>query len=124
MSAIIEGSITARRFQPRRPASPPRDRGWWLYLTLHWSGILASTLLMSWGLFVLFFLAIGGFSLDGAMLHLDNFAGRYVAADAGRVMRFKMVLAGVHLASFAMILFLRRGALRPRDPNRKVAAHG
>ena len=36
-----------------------------LYFMLHGFGFVASTLLMTWGLFFLFFLAIGGFSFDG-----------------------------------------------------------
>ncbi|WP_230771709.1 hypothetical protein [Sphingomonas sp. Leaf4] len=112
MSVITQGNSTSH------------DRGWWLYLALHWSGIFASSLLMSWGLFALFFLVIGGFSLDGAMLHIDNFASRYVAADADRVMRFKVVLAGVQLASIAAILFFRRGAWIPRDPKLEGLARG
>ncbi|MEP9404304.1 hypothetical protein [Sphingomonas sp. VNH70] len=116
MSITIEGNTLVRQIHRRGTTRFPRDRGWWLYLALHWSGLLASTLLMSWGVFVLFFLVIGSFSLDGAMLHLDNFASRYVAADADRLMRFKAMLATIHLVVFATILFLRRGSLIPRDP--------
>ena len=44
-----------------------------LYFTLHGFGFLGSTLLITWGLFFLFFLAIGGFSFDGFIhLRLDD----------------------------------------------------
>ena len=68
---------------PRRP-SRGLDVGFLLYFYLHLAGFLASTLLITWGLFVLFFLAIGGFSFDGMMHQLDNLASRYVAAEAVR----------------------------------------
>ncbi len=124
MSITIEGNTLVRQIHRRGATRSPRDRGWWLYLALHWSGLLASTLLMSWGVFVLFFLVIGSFSLDGAMLHLDNFASRYVTADADRLMRFKAMLATVHLVVFATILFLRRGSLTPRDPAQEDVQRG
>ena len=59
------------------------DYGYGLYFGLHFAGFMATTLLMTWGLFVLFFLAIGGFSLDGMMNHVQNLTSRYLAADAG-----------------------------------------
>ena len=58
------------------------DYGYGLFFSLHMAGFLVTTLLMTWGLFVLFFLAIGGFSLDGMMNHVQNLTSRYLAADA------------------------------------------
>lgn len=95
------------------------DAGYWLYCALHTAGFVVVTLLMSWGVFVLFFLAISNFSIDMMMNQLDNLTSRYIAADAGRVAQFKTILACVHLAISAAIIFFRRHALLPRD-----AKHG
>ena len=92
------------------------DYGYSLYFGLHMAGFLVTTLLMTWGLFVLFFLAIGGFSLDGMMNHVQNLTSRYLAADGARVDQFKLVVGGVHLALSAAIIFFRRHAILPRDP--------
>lgn len=51
---------------------------------LHLSRFLLSTMLLSWGVFALGFLLLGGGSLDGMMHQLDNLARRYVEADAAR----------------------------------------
>src|SRR3546814_1239427 len=45
---------------------------------LHLSRFLLSTMLLSWGVFALGFLLLGGGSLDGMMHQLDNLARRYV----------------------------------------------
>jgi len=101
---------------PRRP-SRGLDVGFLLYFYLHMAGFLASTLLITWGLFVLFFLAIGGFSFDGMMHQLDNLASRYVAADAARITSFRHVLIVAHmLLAAAVILFRRHSILPSRDP--------
>ena len=42
------------------------------YFTLHGFSFAGSTLLMTWGLFFLFFLALGGFSFDGFIHQLNN----------------------------------------------------
>ena len=55
-------------------ARPRPDYGFALYFMLRATGFLASTMLMAFGVYVLFFLAIGGFSLDG-MVNLALFAG-------------------------------------------------
>lgn len=90
-----------------------------LYFYLHMAGFLASTLLMTWGLLVLFFLAIGGLSFDGMMHQLNNMASRYVAADAARVESFKHVLVVAHmLLATAIIVFRRNSILPSRDPKR------
>lgn len=81
------------------------------FLTLHLIGFAASVLLMSWGLFVLFFFVIGGLSLDGLMHQLANFTSRYVAADGRRVAHFQMVLIGTHILLSLAIIFFRRPRL-------------
>nr|WP_286771379.1 hypothetical protein [Sphingomonas sp. 66-10] len=88
-----------------------------LYFYLHMAGFLASTLLITWGLFVLFFLAIGGFSFDGMMHQLDNLASRYVAAEAARITSFRHVLIVAHMLLAAAVIFFRRHSILPsRDP--------
>src|SRR3546814_7409277 len=47
-----------------------------LHFYLHLIGFTASTLLLTWGLFTLLFLALGGFSLDGLMHQLNNLTSR------------------------------------------------
>ena len=96
-----------------------RDYGYGLYFGLHMAGFLTTTLLMTWGLILFFFLAIGGFSLDGMMNHVQNLTSRYLAADAGRIDQFKLVVGGVHLALSAAIIFFRRHAILPRDAGRQ-----
>jgi hypothetical protein len=95
------------------------DYQYFLYFGLHMVGFLTTTLLMSWGVFVLFFLAIGSFSLDGMMNHLDNLTSRYLAADLTRVAQFKLIVIGVHFGISAAIVFFRRHAILPRDTARQ-----
>lgn len=100
----------------RRP-SRGLDVGFLLYFYLHMAGFLASTLLITWGLFVLFFLAIGSFSFDGMMHQLDNLASRYVAADAARITSFRHVVIVAHMLLAAAVIFFRRHSILPsRDP--------
>src|SRR3546814_11651651 len=65
---------------------------------LHLSRFLLSTMLLSWGVFALGFLLLGGGSLDGMMHQLDNLARRYVEADAARVQSFRDLFLAAHLA--------------------------
>ena len=94
------------------------DYGYFLYFGLHFAGFLATTLLMTWGVFVLFFLALGSFSLDGMMNHLQNMTSRYLAADAGRLDQFKMIVGIVHMVITGAIMLFRRHAILPRDAAR------
>jgi len=121
MATIIDSvplSVSTRR-RPSLWRTIREARGYMLFFSLHVTGLLASTLLISWGLIVLFFLAIGGFSVDGAMHHLANLADRYVEADASRVTGFKVALGIVQITLVAAVLFLRRHLLIPAD--RKVS---
>src|SRR3546814_15006806 len=63
---------------------------------LHLSRFLLSTMLLSWGVFALGFLLLGGGSLDGMMHQLDNLARRYVEAGAARVQSFRDLLLAAH----------------------------
>ncbi len=94
------------------------DYGFGLYFTLHMAGFLTTTLLMTWGVFVLFFLAIGGFSVDGMMHHVANMSSRYIAADAARLDQFKLIVGVVHMVVATALIFFRRHAMLPRDPAR------
>ena len=54
----------ATHANPLLPLAAPKrtgrvDYGFLLYFGLHMAGFLATTLLMTWGLFVLFFLVLG-----------------------------------------------------------------
>lgn len=101
---------------PGVSAGRPRvDTGYYLYVLLHLAGFVVTTLLMTWGVFVLFFLAIGSFSLDLTMNQLDNLTSRYLAADPARVTQFKLIMGCVHLAVSTTIIFFRRRAMFPRD---------
>lgn len=104
------GSATGRRPASFRSGARRLDARDLLWVLLRLAGLLGTTLLMSWGLFVLFFFAIGDFSVDGLMHHLDNLAGRYVAADTERAAAFRRLLAAANLVLLAGILFLRRAA--------------
>lgn len=92
------------------------DYGYLLYFALHSAGFLATTLLITWGILVLAFLALGDFSFDGMMNHLENLSRRYLAADAARVGQFKMILFGAHMVIATATMFFRRHSWLPADP--------
>ncbi|MGF7151637.1 hypothetical protein FHS96_005303 [Sphingomonas zeicaulis] len=94
-----------------------------LYVTLHSLALAGTTLLMTWGALVLFFVVLGGFSTDGLMHQLNNMAGRYVAADGERIASFKQILLWTQFLLFAAILFFRRGSIVPADL-REGGKHG
>lgn len=110
------GSIIAqRRDAAVRRQGGRGDLGFLLYALLHTVGFLAVTLLMTWGAFVLFFVAIGGFSLDGTMHQLANLATRYVAAEPARIADFKVLVAALHVVVAGLLIVFRRHAIVPRD---------
>ena len=84
-----------------------------LYFYLHLAGFVATTLLMTWGLFALFFLALGGFSFDGFMHQLDNLTSRYVTASPERIVSFKRIFIAAHLILAAGLIVLRRHRIMP-----------
>lgn len=112
--------------EPRLQTSAPPsiDARAMLHFGLHFSGFLASTLLMTWGLFALFFLAVGGFSLDGLMNQLNNLTTRYVIATPDRVASFKTIFAVAHLILFAGLVVLRRGEILPPARSQGDPRHG
>lgn len=93
---------------PLRPTGDPRAA---MAASLHVLGFAATTVLIVWGLFVFFFLAIGGFSFDGLMNQLDNLARRYVVASRERADSFKLVILTSHILLAAAVAFFRRHQL-------------
>jgi hypothetical protein len=107
------------RAVPLSPAGKPRrriDARVGLFWLLHLTGLAATTLLITWGLFAALFLALGGFSLDGLMHHLGNLTTRYLSADAARRASFREIVAVGHILIFAGVLLLRRHAILPPAP--------
>lgn len=90
---------------------------------LHLAGFAASTLLMSWGLFVLFFLVLGGLSLDGLMHHLNNLASRYIAATPQRAASFRAVLGIAQLLLTGALILIRRHHILPSKAAPRRASH-
>lgn len=95
-----------------------------LYFTLHGFGFVGSTLLITWGLFFLFFLAIGGFSFDGFIHQLNNFTTRYVAADAARTGAFLNIFAIAHMILSAAVITFRRDRILPERTQEGERHHG
>ncbi|ARS28339.1 hypothetical protein [Sphingomonas sp. KC8] len=95
-----------------------------LYFTLHGFGFLGSTLLITWGLFFLFFLAIGGFSFDGFIHQLNNFTTRYVAADQARTGAFLNIFAIAHMVLSAAVITFRRDRILPDRMQEGGRDHG
>ena len=115
-------SSTEPRVQPSAP--PSIDARAMLHFTLYFGGFLASTLLMTWGLFALFFLALGGFSLDGLMNQLNNLSTRYVIATPDRVASFTTIFAVAHLILSVGLMVLRRGRILPSARSQGDPRHG
>lgn len=91
---------------------------------LHLSRFLLSTMLLSWGVFALGFLLLGGASLDGMMHQLDNLARRYVEADAVRVQSFRDLFLAAHLAVTILLIILRRDRIVPAQLPEGIRDHG
>jgi hypothetical protein len=93
---------------------PSVDWRFILYVYLRAVGVIATTLLLTWGVFAFALLAIGGFSLDGLMHQLANLSTRYVAADSARTDGFRHMVLIAHLILSSGILFFQRHRLMPR----------
>ena len=94
----------------------PSHGGWALHqarlgIMLSILGWCTVTLLTALGCMALLAFILGGFSIDGTMLQLDNLASRYVAADTARTDQFDQIL----LCTFGLALlwsaYARRGSL-------------
>lgn len=94
------------------------------HCTLHGLGFVGSTLLMTWGLFFLFFLALGGFSFDGFIHQLNNLTSRYVVADAARTGAFLNIFAIAHIILSAAIITFRRDRILPERQSEGERPHG
>ena len=121
--------MTMARVDIREPAqktSCPVTLDWRaaLYFSLHFAGFLATTLLMTWGLFALFFLALGSFSLDGFMAQMGNLSSRYLIATSDRVASFKTIFAVAHVILTAGVIVLRRHAIMPPAKSQGEPRHG
>ncbi|WP_062769788.1 hypothetical protein [Sphingopyxis terrae] len=95
-----------------------------LYFMLHGLGFVASVLLTTWGLFFLFFLAIGGFSFDGFIHQLNNFTTRYVAADTARTGAFLNMFAIAHMILSTALIIFRRDRILSARREEGVPRHG
>ncbi|TAJ11575.1 hypothetical protein EPO56_04250 [Patescibacteria group bacterium] len=101
-----------------------RDWQSMLYFLLHGLGFVMSTLLLTWGLFFLFFLAIGGFSFDGFVHQLNNFTTRYVAADRARTAAFLNMFAIAHMILSTAVITLRANRILPPRAEEGAPRHG
>ncbi|WP_137788423.1 hypothetical protein [Sphingomonas sp. 3P27F8] len=112
--------------------NPGARKGWLMaaewrsvfYFILHGFGFLGSTLLITWGLFFLFFLAIGGFSFDGFIHQLNNFTTRYAAADQARTGAFLNTFAIAHMILSAAVITFRRDRILPDRTQEGIGDHG
>jgi lysylphosphatidylglycerol synthetase-like protein (DUF2156 family) len=86
------------------------------YVALRLTGWLAVTLGCVAALWLLLFVALGNFSFSGTVLQLDNFASRYVAADAARQDSFRLFFWLASAVLFAALAFFRRHSLRDLSP--------
>ena len=98
----------ARRSAAARRKQAAQDL---LVIALRLSGWLATSALATLGIATLFFLVLGGFTLDGLMLQLDNLASRFVAADASRRGQFAAISFGVELTGVVLIALVRSANL-------------
>ena len=113
--------------KPARVGPDRAKRSEWrslAYFTLHGLGFVGSTLLMTWGLFFLFFLALGGFSFDGFIHQLNNLTTRYVVADAARTAAFLNMFAIAHMILSAAIITFRRDRILPERKSDGECHHG
>lgn len=83
-----------------------------LLVVLRLAGWIATTVMATLGVATLFFWLLGGFTLSGTMLQVDNLASRYLEADAARQTQFHTIVCSVLGIAFALISFFRRASLR------------
>jgi len=70
-------------------------------------GFAFSTVMITLGLPLFFFLAISGWDLGGLFAHLDNLSSRYLEADAVRRLTFSSDLKWVFFTATALIAAIR-----------------
>lgn len=93
------------------------------------AGWLLVTLCCTGAAWLALFVCLGQFSFGGTVLHLDNFASRYLAADLVRQAHITDVFWRASVLIFLVIAVLRRGSLQtifpPRGPSlQKEPSHG
>jgi hypothetical protein len=94
------------------------------YVALRLAGWIATCTAIVAALWVLFFVLLGEFTFAGAVLHLDNFASRFVAADSQRQAAFEAQFWIASGVLFLLIGVLRRHALADLLPLKKETADG
>ena len=82
------------------------------------------TLLATMGLYVLFFLALGDFTPEGAFAQLDNLARRYLEASPDRQGSFLRGTAGVSTLLFLVLASFRWRSLTVHFTQGKGQHHG
>lgn len=93
-------------------------------MALRLSGWLTVTAACVIGLWAAFFAALGQFSFTGTVLHLGNFAARYVAAGAERQDGFRALFWAWSAGLFVAAGFFRRRALTDLVNQIKESADG
>lgn len=116
--------VTSRPGSAARRASRLSDLRAFLHFLIHIAGFLGSTLLLTWGLFALFFLALGGFSFDGLMHQLNNLSSRFVVASPERTASFTHIFAAAHFLLSAGLIVLRREKIVPPAAFEGITDHG
>ena len=91
------------------------------YVALRLAGWLAVTSACVMALWALFFAVLGQFTFSGTVLHLENFAARYVAAEPARQDRFRALFWAWSAGLFVVVGFFRRHSLI--DLNTRVKEH-
>ncbi len=71
------------------------------------SGFAFSTVMITLGIPLFFFLAISGWDLAGLFAHLDNLSSRYLEADASRRLTFSSDLKWVFFTAAALVAAIR-----------------
>lgn len=109
------------------PSTRPAPSSRWAdacYAALRLAGWLATSAAIVAAHWVLFFVMLGEFTFAGAVLQLENFAARYVAADIERRATFETQFWIASGVLFLVVGVLRRHALRDLIPHSKETADG
>lgn len=94
------------------------------YVALRLAGWLATCAGLVAALWVMFFVLLGEFTFAGFVLHLDNFAARYVAAEPERRAAFETQFWIASGVLFLMVGVLRRHGLADLASEAKETADG
>lgn len=91
--------------------APARGLAAACYVALCLAGWAAVTMACVMALWALFFAALGQFTFSGTVLHLENFASRYIAAEPARQDSFRALFWAWSTGLFVIAGFFRRTAL-------------